>query len=256
MQNQFVLSPFFLDQPFLAAERLAFPDWTINKPALPGENQLARMSVVYRHLSDIVADTVKSGYRPVSLSGDCCATIGVLAGLQRAHVKPMLVWLDAHGDFNTRETSPSGFVGGMPLAMIVGRGDQTLMQAVALAPLPEKDVVLINARDLDPGERESLQQSKVNHVTDISSVNGYLAPERPIYVHLDVDVIDAQEAPAMMYPVKGGPSLISLCEMAAHLASTGRVIAVSMTLWELQSDEDRHTERASMALFNALLGRD
>ena len=77
-----------------------------------------------------------------------------------------------------------------------------------------------------------------------------------MHVHLDVDVLDPQEAPAVAYPARGGPGLISLCKMAEHLANTGRVVAVSLTLWELQSDQDRRTERASMALFNALLGRD
>ncbi len=134
MQNQFVLSPFSLDEPFDAAERLARPEWIINKPALQGEQQLARISAVHRPLADIVADTARAGRRPVSLAGDCCAAIAVLAGLQRAKVNPTLLWLDAHGDFNTRETSPSGFIGGMPLAMIAGRGDQTLVQAVALTP--------------------------------------------------------------------------------------------------------------------------
>ncbi|MGH7491741.1 MAG: arginase family protein [bacterium] len=254
MQNQFVLSPFFLEKPFSAAERLASPSWIINKPILTDEQQMARIAVVHRHLADVVAHMMKDGHRPVSIAGDCCTTIGVLKGLQRSGVNPLLLWLDAHGDFNTWETSPSGFVGGMPLAMIVGRGDQTLMQAAGLTPRSEREVFLINARDLDPEERKALLQSAVHHVTDISSLPQLLPPERPIYVHLDVDVIDQREAPAMAYPVPGGPDLDSLCEMAERLANTGRVIAVSMTLWDLESDTDGRTERASMALLKALLG--
>ena len=254
MQNHFVLSPFFLEKPLAAAERLAAPGWIINKPALTGVNQLACLSIVHHDLADIVANKVKDGHRPVSIAGDCCTTIGVLKGLQRSGANPLLLWLDAHGDFNTWETSPSGFIGGMPLAMIVGRGDQTLMQAIELQPLREQDVFLIDARDLDPEERKAVQQSAVHHVTDISSIPKILPPGRPIYVHLDVDVIDQGEAPAMAYPVPGGPGLDPLCAMAGRLANTGRVLAVSMTLWDLESDRDGRTERASMALFKALLG--
>jgi arginase len=256
MQNQFVLSPFFLEKPLPAAERLALPDWIINKPLLQGNGQLARMSIVHRHLADIVANTVQSGYRPVSIAGDCCTVIGVLAGLQRAGVNPRLVWLDAHGDFNTWETTPSGFIGGMPLAMIVGRGEQTLLQAAALTPLPERDVILANARDLDPGERELLQQSRVRHVLDVASIPQLVSSERPIHIHLDTDVIDASEAPAMRYPVKGGPTLNTLREMVARLTNTGRVVGISMTLWDFDQDADKRTERASMTLLKAALGDD
>jgi arginase len=254
MQNRFVLSPFFLEKPLPTAERLASPDWIINKPLLQENGQMARMSIVHRHLADIVATTVKKGYRPVSIAGDCCTVIGALAGLQRAGVNPRLVWLDAHGDFNTWETTPSGFIGGMPLAMIIGRGEQTLMQAVSLTPLPERDVILADARDLDPGEREQLQRSRVRHVPNVTSIPQLVSSERPIYIHLDTDVIDASEAPAMKYPVKGGPTLNALCETVERLASTGRVVAVSMTLWELERDADKRTERASMALLKAAIG--
>lgn len=255
MQNQLIVSPFFLDQPLPAAERLALPDGMINKPPLSGEPQMARMSIVHESLAGLVAEVVKRGQRPLSVSGDCCTAIGVLAGLQRAGVNPTLLWLDAHGDFNTWDTTPSGFVGGMPLAMIAGRGDQTLMQAVALAPLPEQHIFLADARDLDPKESEALQQSRVRHVADLSALPQLLPPDRPLYVHLDADVLDAQEAPAMLYPVKGGPSLAALRKLAERLASDWQIKAVSMTLWKLDADHDRRTERASMALFQALLGK-
>jgi arginase len=72
----------------------------------------------------------------VSIAGDCVATMGVLAGLHDAGITPTLIWFDAHGDFNTWETTPSGFLGGMPLAMIVGRGEQTMPHGWAGDPLP------------------------------------------------------------------------------------------------------------------------
>ncbi len=256
MQNQFVLSPFFLEKPLPTAERLTLPDWIINKPLLQEKGQTKRMSILHRQLANIVANTVKNGCRPVSIAGDCCTVIGVLAGFQRANVNPRLVWFDAHGDFNTWETTPSGFIGGMPLAMILGRGEQTLLQAVSLTPLPERDVILANARDLDPGERELLQQSRVRHVPEVASIPQLVSTERPIHIHLDTDVINASEAPAMRYPVKGGPTLNTLREVVRRLAKTGRVVGVSMTLWDFEQDADRRTEHASMVLLKAALGDD
>ncbi|KAA0225761.1 arginase [candidate division KSB1 bacterium] len=254
MHNQFILSPFFLEKPLPVAERLASPEWIINKPQLPEGGQMACMSIVHRHLADIVANTVKSGHRPVSVVGDCCATIGVLAGLQHAGLMPRLVWLDAHGDFNTWETTPSGFIGGMPLAMIVGRGDQTLLQAASLAPLAERDVILVDARDLDPGERELLQQSAVLHVTKVAALPQLVSATQPLYIHLDVDVLDFADAPAMKYPVRGGPELGTLCAILEHLANSAPVVGVSMTLWDLEQDADGRTAHASMALLQAAIG--
>jgi arginase len=135
--NHFILTPFVLDQPSPDLEILAQSGWTINRPNLSDGNLQYRLSALHQPLADLVAQTVASGHRPVSIAGDCCTAIGVLAGLQRAGQDPTLIWLDAHGDFNTWETTSSGFLGGMPLAMVVGRGEQTRVNAVGLRPLPE-----------------------------------------------------------------------------------------------------------------------
>jgi arginase family enzyme len=90
----------------------------------------------------------------------------------------------------------------------------------------------------------------------VTSIPQLVSSERPIHIHLDTDVIDASEAPAMRYPVKGGPTLNALRETVARLAHTGRVIGVSMTLWDFEQDADKRTERASMALLEAALGDD
>ena len=102
-------------------EALACPSWRVNRPVLPEGDPRDRMAIVHEAIAAWVEETLKRGRRPVSIAGDCCTSIGVLAGLQRAGVHPTLIWFDAHGDFNTPETTPSGFLGGMPLAMITGR---------------------------------------------------------------------------------------------------------------------------------------
>ena len=111
MQPEFILTPFFLDQSLYELETLADPDWVINKPPLPDGEPQSRMSVLHEALARVVEKSIGKGKLPVSLAGDCVSSIGVTAGLQRAGVNPFLIWFDAHGDFNTWETSPSGFLG-------------------------------------------------------------------------------------------------------------------------------------------------
>jgi len=137
MENRFILTPYYLDDPMLGLEALAEPGWQINEPDLSNPEQQLRMARLYESLAATVAEHLASGFRPISTAGDCCSTIGVAAGLQRAGVDFLLIWLDAHGDFNTWETTPSGFLGGMPLAMLVGRGEQTMPEGVGLLSLAE-----------------------------------------------------------------------------------------------------------------------
>jgi hypothetical protein len=87
------------------------------------------------------------------LSGDCVASLAVIAGIQQRNVEPSLVWFDAHGDFHTEDTTTSGYLGGLPLAKAVGRGDPTLPAGLGLTPLPEPSILLVDGRDLDPPPR-------------------------------------------------------------------------------------------------------
>ncbi len=138
MKNHFILTPYFLDEERPGLDALAGPDWIRNTPELPTGEQIRRLSTIYNPLADSVARAIKSGARPISIVNDCCASLGMIAGLQRAGVNPTLIWFDAHGDFNTWETTPSGFLGGMPLAWLVGRGDMTVVDGLGMQALPEK----------------------------------------------------------------------------------------------------------------------
>lgn len=254
MRNRFILTPFFLDEPSPELESLAQPDWYVNKPVLPKGNKQQRMSTLHQPIADFVASTSLQGIRPVSIAGDCCTTLGVLAGLQKAGLDPMLLWLDAHGDFNTWETTPSGFLGGMPLAMLVGRGERTMAQAVALRPFPESRVILCDGRDLDPEEKQALAQSEVHHVVDARSVLDHPLLANPLYVHFDTDVINPNDAPAMSYRASGGPTLADLRAVFQSLAQTKQIVAVSMTTWTPQLDEDGHSQAICMELLRSLIG--
>lgn len=254
MDNEFLLTPFFLDSPAPLLDRLAKPGWIAHRPAIDGSNQPARIGAIHTPLAERVRAAAAGGRRPVAIGGDCLQTAAVLAGLRRAGLDPVIVWLDAHGDFNTPETSPSGFIGGMPLAMLVGRGDAWLCENVGLSPISERDVILSDGRDLDPGEAANLANSQIAHVRAVPEIPNRVPSSRPVYVHFDTDIIDVREAPAMIYPVAGGPSVSDLRWMAQTLHRTHTVVAVSMTAWDLARDADGQTERACLSILHALVG--
>ena len=256
MTDRFILTPYFLDEYEPEVAGLAGNDWRVVMTELPAAEKTSRMGILYRALAAEVRDAVLAGERPVAINGDCCATIGVLAGLQEAGLEPTLIWLDAHGDFNTWETTPSGFLGGMPLAMAVGLGEQTLLEGAGLRPWPVAKVILTDARDLDPGERENVARSGITHLTDIEQLlePGRL-PDGPLYVHFDTDIIDPADAPAMNYPAPGGPSSELVRDVLRTLAATDRVVAISVSLWEPSLDPDGITRAAAQGGLNALLGR-
>ncbi len=253
MANQNILLPYFLAEPLPQLQDLVEPDWQVVNPRLPAGEELERMAALYEALAVKVAEILVAGDRPVTVAGDCVSSIGVTAGIQRAGLDAWLIWFDAHGDFNTRETSPSGFLGGMPLAMLVGRGEQTLLESLAVKPIREDHVILSDGRDLDPGEREALRLSKVAHLTDVTQLLDASLPEAPLHVHFDVDVIDPAEAPAMSYSAPGGPSAEELTRVFRHLAATGRVRVVSLSSWNPALDSDTQTQRLCMQVLQALI---
>ncbi|MBT8213575.1 MAG: arginase family protein [Acidimicrobiia bacterium] len=195
-------------------------------PSLPDASPTERMAVLYGS----VAEWVEQHEHPVVYAGDCVVIVGVLAGLQAGGIHPTLVFFDAHGDFHTWESSQSGFIGGMPLAMATGRGEQTVVIGAGQTPLDDSSVVLVDARDLDRGEDVAVAASGIT-VCPAEQVGDAIPDVGPLYVHVDVDVVDPEDMPAVNYPAPGGPSLETVAAAVAALASTGRVVAFSVSSW-------------------------
>ncbi len=239
-----IVSPRFIGREADAAVRLALPaDEMITAGPGPGD-ETDSVAPIHGALADAVTASVKDGKRPVCIVGDCCQSIGVMAGLVHAGLKPALVWLDSHGDFNTWETTPSGFLGGMPLAMLTGRGDQRMMEAVDLAPLTDDRILLSDGRDLDPGERALVKESGIRHMEKVIGVP-YVLPEGLIHLHIDTDILDARLAPAFLYPVKGGPSPQGLAAVIESILETGKVAALSIcAAWDTLHHQGQATEAA------------
>ena len=248
-----ILTPFFLDEPLSGLESLAASDWLINRPILPEGETRQRLSALYKPLADFTQQSVLNGKRPISIAGDCCTSIGMLAGLQRSGLDPILIWFDAHGDFNTWETTPSGFLGGMPLAMMVGKGEQTLIKALGILPLAEDRVILADGRDLDPGEKQLIEAADITHLPDIMSLVRATLPDSPLYVHIDADVVNPADASAMNYLAAGGPSTKALQTVMRHLRRTEKIAAVSMSTWNPRMDANGQSRRACMGLLDVLI---
>jgi arginase len=253
MTSSRILTPTLLDRPVPGLDRVAGRGgWTMNAPALPDGDEMTRTGVVLAALAGLVEAAARKGQRPVTLGGDCCQPIAVMAGLARAGVRPLLLWLDAHGDFNTHDTTISGFVGGMPLAMLTGHGRLDLLRAVGLEPMPERDVVLSDARNLDPREAELLAASAVTRIASIDGAIATLPPGRPVYVHVDVDVVNGADLQKTLYPEPGGPSAADVSRALAHLRDTRNVVAVSMTSWSPALDADGRAADYCLGLLDTL----
>jgi arginase len=219
-----LISPFHLDEPLAAlpvsGRRL---DVHAAAGAMPG-----RLIDLYRGVADAVAVAAgASGERLVVVSGDCNTSLGTLTGLQRAGIDPSIVWFDGHGDFHTAATTTSGYLGGLALAMLVGDDDTGLAAGVGLAPIAQERAVLVDARDLDPAERVRLDASAVRRLAVDEVVEATLPPG-PIYLHLDVDVVDAAACPGLRFPATDGPSPEAVVAAVRRVLASGRVPAVGL----------------------------
>jgi arginase len=226
------------------------PDASILAPELPEGNPQTKMVALFRQL----AERVEKAHRCLVYAGDCMAPLGVLAGLQRRGVSPFLVWFDAHGDFNTWETTPSGYIGGMPIAMLVGRGEQTIVEGVGLEPMDEGRIVIADARDVDADERVALKGSNVR-ITDVGGVLDLVPAGGPIAVHLDVDVVTPDDMPALRFPAAGGPSASAVETSLRALAKTGRIACVTVACtWDPSRPGAARAAETAERLVAALLG--
>ncbi len=221
-----------------------------------------------RRVAGAVATSVQGGRFPLVLGGDHSLSIGSVRGAAR-NKKLGVIWIDAHADFNTAETTPSGNIHGMSLAILAGQGDPSLVQLWD-EPLPVIDptkIAIIGARDLDSGEKVNLQNAgaMVLGMEQIDRYGMVAMVEKAIehvsrdvdgiWLSLDLDALDPQHAPGVGTPVPAG-----LTQREAHLAceliaETGKLIG--MDLVEVNPILDVQNRTASLAVEFALsaLGR-
>ena len=259
MATRFILSPYYYGDPLAGLDHLATRAWERNQvdlaPPLPDpspQQMMARMIAVYKPLADWFETTIRAGDLPISLSGDCSSSMAMLTGVQNAGIDPLFIWFDSHGDFNTWETTPSGYLRGMPLAIVSGRGEQMVPRGLGFNNIPDEQIILTDARELDPGEVSNLADSTITHLTDVALLLDHDLGHRPIAVHFDVDIINGQEAPAMEFPTEGGPSAAMMGRVFARIADTGRLTAVSVSSWVPSLDTEGVTADVVLQLLSIL----
>ena len=224
-------------------------------PAVPAGPVPGRMTLLHQ----AVADAVARAARPLLLSGDCPAALGAVAGLQRRHRDLAVVWLDAHGDFNTPAITISGYLGGMPLAMLTGRAPELFCDALGLRPVADTNVVLADARDLDPAERDALTASQVRRVpADPASITAALHAlgDQPVYLHLDIDVVDGEQLPGLRFPSGPGPSLAQTEDCLAAVCAAASVVAAGIACAWLPDRVGDPATRQAISRLTAALGAD
>jgi arginase len=236
----------------------------------PGAGKIKYMAEVQemgRLVSEHVSRAVSMGFFPLVLGGDHSLAIGSLAGLTAHYRNLGVIWIDAHCDLNTEDTSPSGNAHGMPLAVALGKAKFKLTDIPGASLIRKENLVIVGARDIDPGEKELIRSEGIACFTmhDIDKLGMVKVVERAIDiagqgadgVHLsfDMDALDPSEAAGVGTPAPGGLSYREAHLAMEMLAESG--IVKSMDLVEVNGvlDYDRRTARHAVELAASLLGK-
>lgn len=241
-------------------------------PDTPDPPHLQQVEALCRGVRQALEEALAARHFPLLVGGECSLAMGAVPALAGQVGPPTIVWLDAHGDLNTPETSPSGLITGMPLAVLLGRGHRELLELGSGAPRPSpSETWILGARDLDRGEGELLEELGLHRVSVeefrrrgaevvaaelLETPSAALlppearpvgtAPERPetgadLYLHLDVDVLDPADAPGVDYRVNDGLRTDEVADLVGYLATSGRLAALAMASANLTRDADGTT---------------
>ena len=226
-------------------------DFLVLDPILPTGDIWARLVALHDAAADQIAAAVRIGEPATVLSGDCLVAMAVLAGAQRAGVDPAVVWLDAHGDVHTLQTSTSGYLGGVSLRLLLGAHPELLAGPLGVRPVAEDRAVLAGARDLDPPEVDYLRESAVR-LRGIAELDPAELPDGPLILHVDLDVVDAAELPGLLFPAAGGPPASDVVRAVHRVLGTGRVAVLDIACpWHPAAGE--HDRQARIDLLRALI---
>ena len=209
---------------------------------------------LYRGLADRVCGAVTDRAFPLVLAGNCGSSLGTVSGVRAATPNDPsdigVIWLDAHGDFNTPETTTTGFLDGTVLAALTGRGWRTLTASIpGFRPVSDTHVVLVGARDIDAGEEQVLAASRVMRVEAArmgadgaraaldAALTELARRVSRVYLHIDLDVHEPGEAQANQYAVPGGVAAGTVRELVRVVAERFSIVAAALTAYDPTYDE-------------------
>ncbi|HET8569440.1 MAG TPA: arginase [Candidatus Limnocylindria bacterium] len=216
-------------------------------------------------LAGRVAAIVRGGAVPVVLGGDHAITIGTLAGLARAGRRPGVVYFDAHADINTPETTPSGNVHGMPLAVVAGIAGEPFPRELR-GSIDGKHLAVVAVRSVDRDERQNIPKAGATVITmaDIDRDGMARSVERAIavasagqgiHVSLDMDAIDPDQAPGVGTPVTGGLTYREAQLAMEMLAATKQVVSIEVAEVNPVLDRENRTAALAVELVASALGQ-
>jgi arginase len=219
---------------------------------------LPQIKETAQRIAGLVARAAREGFVPVVLGGDHTVALGTLAGLREVHGPGGTIWIDAHGDLNSPETSPSGNVHGMVLAAALGlAGDRFKEDGWGLPALAPGRVALVGVRALDDGERAVLQDldARVFTMSDVDRLGvervmreslAHVAGPGFLHVSLDMDAVDPDVAPGVGTPVRGGLSYREAHLAMELVAESG--LASSLDVVEVNPVLDRENDTGKLAV--------
>ncbi len=227
-----------------------------------------RLGLANGHLAEIIAQNRKDNYLSVGLLANCSSLLGMLAGFQhsgetRRPLKVGLVFVDAHGDFNTPETTLSGMLGGMPVAVSAGLALTNLRLKSGLDPaLPTRYIVMAALRDTDPLEQELIDRSEIEFITvdDIRDRTANIERQMErlsmltdvIYIHIDMDVLDPAEVQGHSLNVANGPTSMELAAALTEMFEYEKVAGLGIA--STPSFEDDPEGKSLKAAYNLIEG--
>lgn len=223
-----------------------------------------RMGLANGHLGKMVADTLRERNFPIGLLANCNSLMGMLAGLQHSGsgsrpLKVGLVWIDAHADFNTPETTLSGMLGGMPVAVSTGLCLTRFRLQSGLDPaLPFSYVVMVAVRDTDPLEQELVDRYRIEMVptSEIRPPFAKIDEQMKrlseltdlIYIHIDMDVLDPAEVSGHPLTVRGGPGSDQLAAALEAIFKYKKAAALGIASYPAQRDQGKISLKAAYRL--------
>jgi arginase len=220
--------------------------------------ELATAFELGRLVAGAVADARRASEAPILLAGNCNTTLGVLAGLSGEGRRLGLLWLDAHGDFNTPDEDTSGFLDGQGLAVVVGRCWTALAAGVpGFVPVPERDVVLVGARDLSAAQVDVLERSELTwlrpdqarRAADVAAALDDLAGRvDALHFHVDLDVHDPSIAPANGYAAPDGLSATDVLQVLRLAAARVPVVSATLASYDPEHDVEGRMLETALAL--------
>jgi arginase len=239
---------------------------TVKRNVPEKDDMLKQIANINSNLAKSVKNAIGKGYFPLVLGGNCNNILGILSGISSPS-KIGIIYFDAHGDYNTPEISISGFFDGMPLAIATGQCYPDLLTQIGnMSPIPESHTMQIGARDLDPKERELLENSEVQVVTteelkeDIKMRSLHTALTKlqskvnEVYLHIDIDVIDPQIAPGVNYRTPNGLSLDDIKTAIMMIGEKFKIKAAALTAYNPDHEKDEKTLQTGLQLLNIIAG--